>query len=147
VGKFIVNVPPGGIKPDSQAPLLPVDVCVVVSLLRHVTLPPTDTVIGSGAYAFVVSVDAPLTIETDEPDGEGDGEGEGADGEDDPQPIDTPSTNAARKVRALMGPPPLASANFLPERGGASGPVLLENGADWTSPHYANSKWLSHFVS
>jgi hypothetical protein len=42
-------------------------VCVVESLFVHVTIPPTGTVTGLGAYALVVNVDAPTTITTGAP--------------------------------------------------------------------------------
>lgn len=47
--------------------MAPVDVCVVLSLLCHVTVVPTATVIGFGEKAVVVSVDAPLTMVIAEP--------------------------------------------------------------------------------
>jgi hypothetical protein len=62
----------------SNAPVLEVEVCAVLSLLTHVTVVPTETVSGFGAYAVVVSVRAPLTIVTVEPPlGAGVGEGDG----------------------------------------------------------------------
>ena len=41
-------MPPGAIEPEFQAPPFAVDVCDVKSLLVHVTVPPTETVIGLG---------------------------------------------------------------------------------------------------
>lgn len=58
--------------------------CVIVSLFIHVTVPPTATLTGFGAYAVVVNLDDPLTIDTFVP---GVGIGEGAAGgidDDDP---------------------------------------------------------------
>ena len=43
------NVAPGAIEPEFQAPPSAVDVCVTLSLFAHVTVPPTETVIGFGA--------------------------------------------------------------------------------------------------
>jgi hypothetical protein len=57
--------PPGAIPPEFQ--VLPTDVCVVLSWLVHVTLPPTATVTGLGAKAVVVRSDPPLTIDTGVP--------------------------------------------------------------------------------
>jgi hypothetical protein len=114
VGKVIVNLPPGAMVPESHEPVFDVEVCVTVSLLVHVTLLPTETLIGFGAYAVVVSVDEPLTIETELPDGAG----EGPAGEDDPHPNDIPSTSAANMIRIFNSVPPAPrSANVLPVRG------------------------------
>jgi hypothetical protein len=44
----MLNLPPGAIEPEFQAPLFAVDVCDVESLLVHVMVPPTETVIGLG---------------------------------------------------------------------------------------------------
>ena len=63
----MLNDPPGAIVPEFHAPLLATDVCVTESLLVHVTVPPTATVTGFGAYAVVVSVDDPETIDTGVP--------------------------------------------------------------------------------
>ena len=72
-----LNVPPGTIDPEFHAPLSDVDVCVVLSLFVHVTVPPTATLTGFGAKAVDVIVDAPNTIETGVPGPEGVvGEGE-----------------------------------------------------------------------
>jgi hypothetical protein len=51
----VLNDPPGGIAPEFHAPLFEVDVCVVLSLFRQVTVPPTATVIGFGLNAVEVS--------------------------------------------------------------------------------------------
>ena len=59
----MLNVAPGAIAPELHAPAFAVDVCVVESLLVHITVPPTATAIGLGAYAVVVIVDAPPTID------------------------------------------------------------------------------------
>jgi hypothetical protein len=99
------KVAPGAIEPEFQAPPSAVDVCATVSLFVHVTVPPTETLIGFGAKALVVRVLAPLGIETAAPpvgdgvgDGAGDGVGDGLDGEEDPQPINS----ASRKVAAMI---------------------------------------------
>jgi hypothetical protein len=63
----MLNVPPGAIAPEFHAPLLETDVCVTESLFVHVTVPPTLTVTGFGAYAVVVNVDDPDTIDTGVP--------------------------------------------------------------------------------
>src|SRR5579872_424816 len=98
----MLNFPPGGIEPEFQVP--PVDVCVVASLLVHVTVPPTDTEIGLGAKAVVVIVDAPETIDTAAPGP--DGVGEVIDGdEDDEQPKDNPSNRVASAIpRRIRSP-------------------------------------------
>ena len=99
--------------PEFQAPPSPVDVCVVLSLFVHVTVPPTATLIGLGENAVVVRKDEPLTIETGVPPppaaGEGDGEGDGAgagvgdegvDGESvDPQPTTKAVMSVTKKIR------------------------------------------------
>jgi hypothetical protein len=64
----MLNVPPGAIPPEFQAPPFATEVCVIESLLVHVTVAPTDTVTGFGEYAVVVSVDDPVTIDTGVPD-------------------------------------------------------------------------------
>src|SRR5512141_470369 len=81
--------------PELNAPPSAADVCVVLSLFTHVTVPPRDTVIGFGLYAVVVRVLAPAAIVTPEPDDVG----AGLDGveEDPPQPA-TPTASAARKT-------------------------------------------------
>jgi hypothetical protein len=60
--------------PLVHAPSSAVAVCAVVSLLVHVTVPPALTTIGLGAYAVVVMLDAPATIDTADPPPVGDGE-------------------------------------------------------------------------
>jgi hypothetical protein len=70
-------------------------VWVVTSLFVHVTVPPTDTVIGLGEYAVVVNVDEPATIEAVTLDPEGVGVGEGVDGEDDPHATEEAISSAA----------------------------------------------------
>jgi hypothetical protein len=67
-GNVMLNVPPGAIPPEFQAPPFATEVCVIESLLVHVTVAPTDTVTGFGEYAVVVSVDDPVTIDTGVPD-------------------------------------------------------------------------------
>jgi hypothetical protein len=58
------KVAPGAIVAEFQAPPFAVDVCATVSLFVHVTVPPTETLIGFGANAVVVKLLAPLGIET-----------------------------------------------------------------------------------
>ena len=108
--KVLLKLAPGAMLPEFQAPPSPVDVCVVLSLFVHVTVPPTATLIGLGENAVVVSVDEPLTIETGVPppagagdgdgEGEGDGVGEGVDGESvEPQPITKAVKSVTKKIR------------------------------------------------
>jgi hypothetical protein len=73
-----VNDCPGKIEFELQAPPSAVDVCVMLSLLVHVTIVPAVTVTGFGEYAVVVSVDDPATIDTVVPAPD-----EGDDGEED----------------------------------------------------------------
>ena len=47
--KVVVNVPPGGMEPEFQAPVSELDVCVVESVFVQVTDEPTATVTGFGA--------------------------------------------------------------------------------------------------
>jgi hypothetical protein len=70
---------PGAIAPVPKLPLRAVESCVVVSLFVHVTVVPTDTLTGFGAYAVVDNTLAPLTIDTlaVEPVGAGVGAGAG----------------------------------------------------------------------
>jgi hypothetical protein len=98
--KVMVNARPGAIGPEFQAPPFAVDVCAVESLLVHVTVPPTATVIGLGVKAVVVNVDAPVTIDAATPEPEGDGTGEGVDGDDELHPTEKPSRarSTIRKV-------------------------------------------------
>jgi hypothetical protein len=77
VWNVMEKLPPGAIAPELHALVSEVDVCVIVSLFTQLTLPPRVTLIGFGAYAFVVSVREPDTIDTVEPDGDGDGDGVG----------------------------------------------------------------------
>lgn len=100
-----LNVPPGTIDPEFHAPLSDVDVCVVLSLLVHVTVPPTARLTGFGANAVDVIVDPPNTIETGVPGPEGVGEGEvsGAELLESPQPAAMQSSRRALSaVRNLM---------------------------------------------
>src|ERR1700686_2809935 len=96
----MLNVPPGAIGGEFQAPPFAVDVCVVASLLVHVTVPPAETVIGLGLKAVVVIVDAPVTIDAAPLEPEGDGTGEGVDGEDELHATEKPNraTSTIRKV-------------------------------------------------
>jgi len=73
----VLNDPPGGIAPEFHAPLFAVDVCVVLSVFRQVTVPPTVTLIGFGLNAVDVSRLALTTIDA-ETFGGGAGAGVGA---------------------------------------------------------------------
>jgi hypothetical protein len=98
VPNVVVNFAPGAIAPEFHAP--PVDVCAVLSLLVHVTLPPTAIVTGLGAKAVVVMTEAPETIETGVPFPPVFGVGVVIGVEyDDPQPAQTTSSAAARVKR------------------------------------------------
>jgi hypothetical protein len=55
----------GAMSCDVNKPVLATAVCVVVSLFSQLTVVPTVTVMGLGAYAVVVSKDAPLTMVID----------------------------------------------------------------------------------
>jgi hypothetical protein len=109
----MLKLPPGGMEPEFQ--LAPVDVWSVVSPFVHVTLPPTATVMGFGANAVAVSVDAPLTIDTGVPfgfpDGVGDGDGAAGDEYDDPHPNEAAKSVAAKTIRNfIMRTSPIAMA-------------------------------------
>ena|SRR5260221_4921709 len=95
----MLNFPPGAIAPEFQAP--PTDVCVMESLLVHVTLPPTETVTGFGAKAVVVIVAAPETMDTavPEPDDASVGEVMYV---DDEQPTEIASSRVASTIRRRM---------------------------------------------
>lgn len=84
----------------SKAALFDVDVCVLVSLLTHVTVVPTETVNGFGEYAFVVRLLAPLTIVTVEPLGAGVGVGVGVGDGDGPDELLLP--HAAMHIAARI---------------------------------------------
>jgi hypothetical protein len=95
----MLNLPPGAIDPESQPPPVADAVCAVLSLLVHVTVPPTEMLTGFGEYAFVVSVDDPLTIDTGVPVAPD----EGVVGEfDDPHPLKTINKSAADAILKLM---------------------------------------------
>ena len=109
VEKTRLNWPPGAIGPDPHDPSLAVESCVAVSLFIHVIVVPADTSIGFGAYAVVVRLLAPLTIDTLAacPDGVGEGDGDEGSVEDElPQPIVNPSSRAAPAIRRVMRLPP-----------------------------------------
>jgi len=72
------NFPPGATEPESQLPWSAVVVCATVSVLVHVTVPPTAISSWSGAKARFPSVDAPSGIETGVPPPDGAGAGAGA---------------------------------------------------------------------
>ena len=97
----MLKLPPGAITGELQAPPFAVDVCDVESLLVHVTVPPTETVIGLGLKAVVVIVDAPMTIDaaTLEPEV---GVGEAVDGEDELHATEKLSRIAAVAIRMVM---------------------------------------------
>ncbi len=60
--------------PEFQPPSVAVAVWVVLSLFVQVTLPPRPTVMGLGANAVAVKIEAPLTMETGVPPALGDGD-------------------------------------------------------------------------
>jgi hypothetical protein len=102
---IVLKLPPGGMEPEFHAPPLAEDVCVVESLLVHVTVPPTATTIGFGAKAVVVIVDAPATIDAMlpadvelPPPEAGGGVGETVEGEDEPHAMADPSSSVTRAI-------------------------------------------------
>ena len=97
-----LNWPLGWITPESQAPPLAVDVWAVLSLFLHITVVPTEMFRGFGAYAVVVSVDAPLTMLALvlEPEGKGIGAGDGAGDVLLPHPMETVKTIMAMVIRS-----------------------------------------------
>src|ERR1700685_1379587 len=98
----MLKLPPGGITGEFQAPPFAVDVCEMESWLVHVTVPPTETVIGLGLKAVVVIVDAPGTIDAATLEPEDVGIGEAVDGEEEPQAIEKPSSSATGAIRKVM---------------------------------------------
>src|SRR5579872_4074710 len=111
----VLKLPPGAIGGDVHAPLFATDVCVTESLLTQVTLLPTATVIGFGANAVDVSVDAPLTMATLLPPPD-----VGVVGDDDePQAVVTARTQMATATRKLMPSLrlPARQIHCLPPRG------------------------------
>ena len=104
MGNVRLKVAPGAIVAESNAPPFAVDVCAVLSLFIHVTVPPTDTVTGFGEYAVVVRLDEPLTIETRVPVGVGVGVGVDGEFEEPPhaqQASATAGVNIHRNKRIL----------------------------------------------
>jgi hypothetical protein len=97
--KVMLNLPPGAITPEFQAPPVAVEVCEMESLLVHVTVPPTGTGIGLGLKAIVIRADAPGTIDaaTLEPE-----VGEGVDGDDELQATEKPNRSATGAIRQIM---------------------------------------------
>jgi hypothetical protein len=73
VGNVMLKFAPGAMLPEFHTFASDVDVCAMLSLLTHLTVPPRGTVTGFGLYAFVVNVRDPDTIEIDVVDGVGDG--------------------------------------------------------------------------
>src|SRR5580700_1751161 len=98
----MLNVPPGAIGGEFQVPPFAVDVCDVESLLVHVTVPPTETVIGLGLKAVVVIVDAPTTIDAATLEPEGDVIDEGVDGEDELHATEKPSRSVTSAIPTIM---------------------------------------------
>jgi hypothetical protein len=94
----MLNVPPGAIVPEFQAPLLATELCATESLFIHVTVAPTATVTGLGEYALVVNVDEPDTMET----GVLDVLGEVVDGDDELQAVETVNARMASGMRIVM---------------------------------------------
>jgi hypothetical protein len=93
---------PGGIDPELQTPVVDVEVCVRVSLFVHVTVPPTATAIGFGAYAFAANVVAPDTIDAWTPTDAGGEAGAAGEDEDCPQAVVRPNSRTANATRHLM---------------------------------------------
>jgi hypothetical protein len=95
---------PGAIGPESHAPSSAVDVCVVESLLIHVTESPAFTSTGFGAYAVLVNTVAPTTMDTADPGAEGKAGSVGDVGMavDPPQPKDPISRIAQSQIRTFM---------------------------------------------
>jgi hypothetical protein len=101
-GNILLKLPPGGIEPESQAPSFAVEVWDVVSLLVQVTVEPGATFTGFGAYAVVVKLDDPGTIDTGVPlPVPPDGPMVGPE-DDEPQPTDDASINRKRPNRSLI---------------------------------------------
>jgi hypothetical protein len=98
--KVMLNLPPGAIRPEFQAPPVAVEVCVMESLLVHVTVPPTGTAIGLGLKAVVVRTDAPGTIDAETVELED--VGEGVDGDDELHATEKPSRSATGAIRQIM---------------------------------------------
>ena len=65
--KVRLNVPPGAMVPEFQAPPSAVAVCGTESALVQATVAPTATVSGLGAKALVVRDDAPAPMLTPAP--------------------------------------------------------------------------------
>jgi len=126
VENVCVKVRPGAIEPEFHEP--PVDVCVVLSLLVQVTLPPTATVTGLGEYAVVVMLDAPPTIDTGVPLPPPDGGFDGLDGVEyeDPQPEHMIRSAAASARRRAMRPPACLPGNSLAFRARANYATFFE---------------------
>jgi hypothetical protein len=99
----MLNFPPAPMFPEFHAPLLAVEVCVVLSLFVQVTVPPTATVTGFGANAVVVRTEAPCTIDAGVPAVVAGGSDVGADGDEyAPQPNDAARSAAANAIRTFM---------------------------------------------
>src|SRR5580693_8549467 len=98
----MLKVAPGAITGELQAPPFAVDVCDVESLLVHVTVPPTETVIGLGLKAVVVIVDAPGTIEAATLEPEDGDVGELVDGEEEPHATEKPSRSVTAAIPTVM---------------------------------------------
>jgi hypothetical protein len=99
---IMLNVPPGAIGPELHWPPSAVDVCVLVSLLVQDTVPPTATTTGLGAYAVVVSVEEPLTIDAATVELDDDVVGDGVAGVDCPQASDEARISPTTAIRNLM---------------------------------------------
>ena len=121
-----VKVPPGAIDPEFHVPPSAVDVCVTVSLLVHVTAPPTAIATGLGLYAVDERMEAPMTIDAGVPEGEGVCVGVGLVRagvlDEELQPIDRPISSAIKTngERILSGPTkvgPLLLTRSVPVRG------------------------------
>ena len=140
----MLNVPPGAIEPEFHVPPFATDVCVVESWLVHVTVPPTETEIGLGAYAVVVIVDAPETMETAVPDPEG--VGEVIDG-DDEQPKDNPSNKVASAMRSRIRSLSFTHASSARASPGVVRPVSVLFPVNWHKRWPRTSYEISNDVS
>jgi len=89
--------------PEFQPPSLAVAVWVVLSLFVQVTLPPIPTVMGLGANAVAVKIEAPLTMETGVPPALGDGdEGVVVDEDELPQAVRNSINPVTENKRTIM---------------------------------------------
>jgi len=130
--------------PEFQPPSLAVAVWVVLSLFVQVTLPPIPTVMGLGANAVAVKIEAPLTMETGVPPALGDGdEGVVVDEDELPQAVRNSINPVTENKRTIMwaSQADRRLAVILPNRAPARNVGLLDDWLlelDWFS--YANAQ-------